>query len=95
LSGTTPLPFACRKCETAERNDPIASAGAGDGTIGDASAPELNDHSPREREIADLLSLGHTNSEIGAILHLSIRPVEHHRSRVFHKMNVRSRAELV
>ncbi len=60
-----------------------------------ATAPELNDLSPREREVADLLSLGHTNSEIGAILHLSIRTVEHHRSRVFRKMNVRSRAGLV
>ncbi len=60
-----------------------------------ASVPELNDLSPREREIADLLSLGHTNSEISAILHLSIRTVEHHRSRVFRKMNVRSRAGLV
>ena len=60
-----------------------------------ASTPELRDLSPREREVADLLSLGHTNSEISAILHLSIRTVEHHRSRVFRKMNVRSRAGLV
>jgi DNA-binding CsgD family transcriptional regulator len=65
------------------------------GTIDDASAPELMDLSPREREIADLLFLGHTNSEISAILRLSIRTIEHHRSRVFREMNVRSRAGLV
>jgi len=95
LSDATPIPFACRICETSDRKIQIARAGAGGGAIDDASAPELIDLSPREREIADLLSLGHTNSEISAILHLSIRTVEHHRSRVFRKMNVRSRAGLV
>ena len=45
--------------------------------------------------MAELLSLGHTNSEISALLHLSVRTVEHHRSRVFRKLDVRSRAGLV
>ena len=35
LSGTPPLPFACRICETAERKIPIARAGAAGGAIGD------------------------------------------------------------
>jgi DNA-binding CsgD family transcriptional regulator len=45
--------------------------------------------------VAELLALGHTNAEVAAILHLSIRTIEHHRSRVFHKLGVRSRAGLV
>jgi PAS domain S-box-containing protein len=60
-----------------------------------APSTELTDLSPREREVAVLLSLGHTNTEISAILHLSVRTVEHHRSRVFRKLDVRSRAGLV
>jgi PAS domain S-box-containing protein len=51
--------------------------------------------SPREQEVAELLALGHTNAEISTILHLSIRTIEHHRSRVFRKLGVRSRAGVV
>jgi two-component system, NarL family, sensor histidine kinase UhpB len=51
--------------------------------------------SPREQEVAELLALGHTNSEIGAILRLSVRTVEHHRSRVMRKLGVRTRAGVV
>lgn len=51
--------------------------------------------SRRELEVAELLAIGHTNSEVASILHLSVRTVEHHRSRVFHKLGVRSRAGLV
>ena len=65
----------------------------------DASATEeaasLDGLSRREQEVAGLLALGHTNQEIGAILHLSVRTIEHHRSRVFQKLGVRSRAGLV
>jgi PAS domain S-box-containing protein len=51
--------------------------------------------SPRELEVAELLAIGHTNAEIASILSLSVRTIEHHRSRVFHKLGVRSRAGLV
>jgi DNA-binding NarL/FixJ family response regulator len=65
----------------------------------DASAAEdaasLDELSRREQEVAGLLALGHTNQEIAAILHLSVRTIEHHRSRVFQKVGVRSRAGLV
>jgi DNA-binding CsgD family transcriptional regulator len=54
-----------------------------------------NHLSPRELEVAELLAIGHTNAEVAAILHLSVRTVEHHRARVFHKLGVRSRAGLV
>jgi two-component system, NarL family, sensor histidine kinase UhpB len=55
----------------------------------------LDELSRREQEVAELLALGHTNQEIAAILHLSVRTIEHHRSRVFQKIGVRSRAGLV
>jgi two-component system, NarL family, sensor histidine kinase UhpB len=49
----------------------------------------------REHEVARLLALGHTNAEIAEILFISVRTVEHHRSQVFRKLAVRSRAALV
>jgi PAS domain S-box-containing protein len=58
-------------------------------------ASSLDRLSMREQEVAELLALGHTNAEIGSILHLSVRTVEHHRSRVFRKLGVRSRAAVV
>jgi PAS domain S-box-containing protein len=58
-------------------------------------ASEIGNLTPRELEVAQLLALGHTNVEIAEILFLSVRTVEHHRSQVFRKLGVRSRAALV
>ncbi|MGI8802327.1 MAG: response regulator transcription factor [Solirubrobacteraceae bacterium] len=41
------------------------------------------------------MALGHTNAEIGAKLHLSVRTVEGHRSHVQDKLGTSSRAELM
>ena len=51
--------------------------------------------SPREVEILRLIALGYTSAEIAAKLHLSRRTVETHRARVFQKLELRTRAELV
>ena len=51
--------------------------------------------SAREIEVARLLADGHTNAEMAAALHLSVRTVEHHRANVFRKLRVKSRAALV
>jgi two-component system response regulator NreC len=51
--------------------------------------------SPREVEILRLIALGHTSAEIAAKLHLSRRTVETHRARIFQKLEVKTRAELV
>lgn len=48
----------------------------------------------RERDIARLLALGHTNQEIAAQLYLSVRTIETHRSHVMNKLRLDSRAEL-
>ena len=42
-----------------------------------------------------LLALGHTNAEVAAQLHLSVRTVEAHRARLQQKLSRPSRAELV
>jgi two-component system, NarL family, sensor histidine kinase UhpB len=60
-----------------------------------AGPSEIDDLTPRELEVARLLAIGHTNVEISAILFLSVRTIEHHRSQVFRKLGVNSRAALV
>ena len=49
----------------------------------------------REVEILRLIALGHTNTEIGAQLYLSVRTIESHRSHIQQKTGRNSRAELV
>ena len=51
--------------------------------------------SPREVEILRLIALGYTSAEIAGQLHLSRRTVETHRARIFDKLEIRTRAELV
>lgn len=51
--------------------------------------------SPREVEIVRLIALGYTSVEIAGKLHLSRRTVETHRARIFQKLELRTRAELV
>jgi two-component system response regulator NreC len=60
-------------------------------------APEgpPDDLSEREAEVLGLIALGHTNSEIGKQLYLSIRTVETHRAHIQQKLRLSSRAELV
>jgi two-component system response regulator NreC len=54
-----------------------------------------DDLSPRELEILRLIALGHTNAEVAAQLHLSVRTVESHRAHIQQKTRRSSRAELV
>lgn len=49
----------------------------------------------REVEVLRLIALGHTNTEIGGRLHLSVRTVETHRAHIQHKLGLGSRSELV
>lgn len=54
-----------------------------------------DDLTPREVEVLRLIALGHTNTEIGGQLFLSVRTVESHRAHIQHKIRRSSRAELV
>jgi two-component system response regulator NreC len=49
----------------------------------------------RELDVLRLLALGHTNNEIAAQLHLSVRTIEGHRAHLQQKLSRPSRAELV
>jgi two-component system response regulator NreC len=51
--------------------------------------------SAREAEVLRMIALGHTNSEIGDELYLSVRTVETHRAHIQQKLRLGSRAELV
>jgi DNA-binding NarL/FixJ family response regulator len=64
--------------ETAKRRDPYA-------------AEQLT---PQELQVALVVARGATNKEAGASLFLSPKTIETHLSRVYRKLNVRSRTEL-
>ena len=48
----------------------------------------------RERDIAGLVAAGRSNKEVAASLFLSEKTIEHHLSRIYAKLGVRSRVEL-
>jgi two-component system response regulator NreC len=60
-----------------------------------ARRPPTADLSSREREVLRLVALGHTHTEIGAMLSVSVRTVETHRASVTNKLGARTRADLV
>jgi two-component system response regulator NreC len=49
----------------------------------------------REAEVLRMIALGHTNSEIGKHLYLSVRTIESHRAHIQQKVRLSTRAELV
>jgi two-component system, NarL family, response regulator NreC len=51
--------------------------------------------SRREQEVFRLLIVGHTNTEIASLLHISVRTVESHRANLQRKLALSTRAELV
>lgn len=53
-----------------------------------------NELTPAERPVAELAAWGLRNKDIADTLHLSVKTVETHLSRVYHKLGVSSRAEL-
>jgi DNA-binding NarL/FixJ family response regulator len=56
------------------------------------TTPEL---SAKEERVLYLLALGNTNAEIARGTKVSLRTVETHRSRIYQKLGLRTRAELV
>jgi DNA-binding CsgD family transcriptional regulator len=57
--------------------------------------PRLSALSPREVEVLSLIAHGHTNKEIAEQLHVSVKTVETHRTRIGQKLELRTRAEMV
>lgn len=70
---------------------PLLGARLAEAAIGKHDDP-LTD---REREIARLLALGHTNHEVAQKLFLSVRTVETHRAHLMAKLHLHGRADLV
>jgi len=58
------------------------------------SDSELNELTPREREVLQLIARGYRYKEIAARLHLSVKTIESHVSSVLRKLQLSSRAEL-
>lgn len=56
---------------------------------------KLRTLTPREIEIADLIAKGLLNREVAEITGISIRTVETHRSRIFHKLGIKDISELI
>jgi DNA-binding NarL/FixJ family response regulator len=49
---------------------------------------------PRQREVLQLLAEGRSDKQVAALLHLSVRTVEFHKSCIKQKLGVQSVAEL-
>lgn len=66
----------------------------------EASAPEEADSDPlavltkKEREVAELICLGHTNADVAKLLFISEHTVKDHTKKIYPKMGVHSRLEL-
>lgn len=67
----------------------------GAGADEDQDAAALAALSPRELEVLRLLTNGHSVTEIGRLLHLSVKTVSTFKSRVHAKLGIPSLAELV
>lgn len=59
------------------------------GEIGDGGL------SPREMEVLMLVAWGHTNREIAAKLHLSVKTIEGHKAKLGEKLGLTTRADIV
>ena len=87
-------PQVTRRLIEAYVDSPTAAAGspAPEAMTGD---PRLSDLTPREREILTLVGRGLSNQEIAELLVLSPLTAKTHVSRLFAKLDVRDRAQLV
>jgi DNA-binding CsgD family transcriptional regulator len=56
--------------------------------------PASGELTPTEKELAGLVAEGLANKEIAAALHISVHTVEAHLTRIYRKLDVRSRAAL-
>jgi DNA-binding NarL/FixJ family response regulator len=70
-----------------------ASGGSSSAGVDGSSGPELL--TPRESEVLERLRAGDSNAQIAAALHVSIETVRTHARRVYRKLGVKTRRELV
>jgi len=72
----------------------VLDAFGGDMPAGAALDPELDQLTPREREVLRLIARGFTYKELARRMNVSIKTVETHVSSVFRKLQLSSRHEL-
>ncbi|MFI1654620.1 AAA family ATPase [Streptomyces sp. NPDC020472] len=71
-----------------------AGEGAGPGAGGEESVPALSSLTEAELRLARLVGQGASNQEAAAKLYLSVKTVEARLTRIYQKLDVRSRAQL-
>lgn len=102
--------YVTKTVETEELAQAIAAVAAGEavfsprlaGFVLDAFAdalpadhdPELDQLSPREREVMRLIALGHTYKECAGRLDISVKTIERHMTSVLSKLQLSNRHEL-
>jgi DNA-binding NarL/FixJ family response regulator len=64
------------------------------GRSGEALKPASSPLTPRERELVQLFSEGHSTSDIAERLHLSVKTVATHRENILHKLRIGGVAEM-
>jgi DNA-binding NarL/FixJ family response regulator len=62
------------------------------GTVAQPPPADLEELSPRERDVLELVADGLSNEQIGERLHLSVRTVERHLSNIYAKLRVSGKA---
>jgi DNA-binding CsgD family transcriptional regulator len=72
-----------------------ARVAAGARRAADARVGSADGLTERERDVAELVARGRTNREVAEALFLSEKTVENHLSRVYAKLGLRSRGELI
>jgi predicted ATPase/DNA-binding NarL/FixJ family response regulator len=72
----------------------LAMAVASGAAPGDPDRPQVVPLTPRERQVAALVTTGRTNRQIGRVLGISEKTAEVHLHHVMSKLDVRSRAEV-
>lgn len=101
LSGVRTVAQGVQYVQPRLRSDTSAKAPRTTSSASDVLAEEASEEAgfealtAKEREVLDLLVLGHTNTEIAELSRVSLRTVEARRARVLQKLGVRTRADLV
>lgn len=75
--------------------DDMVDRNKGAGGPADEKQARYESLSEREAQVFKLVALGHRNSEIAEMLHLSVKTVETYKARLMQKLGLRSRAALV
>ena len=102
--------YVTKSIDAAELADAVARVAAGDavfsprlagfvldafaGNVAPAADPELDQLTPREREVMRLIARGYTYKEAAGELYLSVKTIETHVSAVLRKLQLSNRHEL-